>query len=152
MRLKFQSPTGMHDILKKDQKYFRKIYNIVDEIASFYNFQKIETPILEETELFSRGIGLATEVVQKQMFSFKTKGGDSLTLRPEGTASIIRAYLQNGMQAFPKPVKLWYFGPFFRYEKPQLGRFRQFWQFGLETIGEESSVRDAEWFRFFTTF
>ena len=144
MRLKFQSPTGMHDILPEDQRYFEKIYNVVNEIVGFYNFQKIETPALEETELFSKGIGLSTEVVQKQMFSFRTRGGDHLTLRPEGTAPVIRAYIQNGMQSFPKPVKLWYLGPFFRYEKPQLGRFRQFWQFGVESIGEEAPVRDAE--------
>ena len=141
---KFQSPTGMHDILAEDQKYFQKIYDIVKEIASFYNFQKIETPILEETELFSRGIGLATDVVQKEMFSFKTKGGDVLTLRPEGTAPVVRAYIENGMQNLPQPVKLWYWGPFFRYEKPQLGRYRQFWQFGLEVLGEESSIIDAQ--------
>ena len=144
MKLKFQSPTGMHDILPEDQKYFKKIYDTVEEIAEFYNFKKIETPILEETDLFSRGIGLSTDVVKKQMFSFRTKGGDHLTMRPEGTASVIRAYLQNGMQNLPRPIKLWYFGPFFRYEKPQAGRFRQFWQFGLESIGEEGSVRDAE--------
>ena len=141
---KFQSPTGMHDILAEDQKYFQKIYDIVKEIASFYNFQKIETPILEETELFSRGIGLATDIVQKEMFSFKTKGGDVLTLRPEGTAPVVRAYIENGMQNLPQPVKLWYWGPFFRYEKPQLGRYRQFWQFGLEVLGEESSIIDAQ--------
>ncbi len=144
MRIKFQSPTGMHDILGEDQKYFQKIYNVVNEIATFYHFEKIETPILEETELFSKGVGVTTDVVQKQMFSLKTKGGDHLTLRPEGTASVVRAYLQHGMHALLKPVKLWYFGPFFRYEKPQFGRFRQFWQFGLETIGEESPIRDAE--------
>jgi len=141
---KFHSPTGMHDTLAEDQKYFQKIYDIVKEIASFYNFQKIETPILEETELFSRGIGLATDVVQKEMFSFKTKGGDVLTLRPEGTAPVVRAYIENGMQNLPQPVKLWYWGPFFRYEKPQLGRYRQFWQFGLEVLGEESSIIDAQ--------
>lgn len=144
MRLKFQSPTGMHDMFGEDQRYFQRIYDVVSEVLNFHNFKKIETPILEETELFSKGIGLATEVVQKQMFSLKTKGGDYLTLRPEGTAPIIRAYLQKGMYSFPNPVKLWYFGPFFRYERPQRGRFRQFWQFGAETIGEESSVRDAE--------
>jgi len=116
----------------------------VKEIASFYGFQKIETPILEETELFSRGIGLSTDVVQKEMFSFKTKGGDVLTLRPEGTAPVVRAYIENGMQNLPQPVKLWYWGPFFRYEKPQLGRYRQFWQFGLEVLGEESSIIDAQ--------
>jgi len=141
---KFHSPTGMHDTLAEDQKYFQKIYDIVKEIASFYNFQKIETPILEETELFSRGIGLSTDVVQKEMFSFKTKGGDVLTLRPEGTAPVVRAYIENGMQNLPQPVKLWYWGPFFRYEKPQLGRYRQFWQFGLEVLGEESSIIDAQ--------
>ena len=144
MRIKFQSPTGMHDVLPEDQRYFEKIYNVVNEIVGFYNFQKIGTPALEDTELFSKGIGLSTEVVQKQMFSFRTKGGDHLTLRPEGTAPVIRAYIQNGMQSFPKPVKLWYFGPFFRYERPQLGRFRQFWQFGIESIGEDAPVRDAE--------
>ncbi len=144
MKLKFQSPTGMHDILSEEQKYFKKIHDAVEEVAEFYGFKRIETPILEETDLFSRGIGLSTDVVKKQMFSFRTKGGDHLTMRPEGTASVIRAYLQNGMQSLPRPIKLWYFGPFFRYEKPQAGRFRQFWQFGLESIGEEGAVRDAE--------
>jgi len=141
---KFQSPTGMHDILSEDQKYFQKIYDLVEDIANFYNFEKIETPILEETELFSRGIGLSTDIVQKEMFSFRTRGGDYLTLRPEGTAPIVRAYIEKGMQNLPQPVKLWYFGPFFRYEKPQLGRYRQFWQFGLEVLGEESPVIDVQ--------
>jgi len=147
---KFQSPTGMHDILAEDQRYFQKIYDLVREIANFYNFQKIETPILEETELFSRGIGLATDIVQKQMFSFRTKGGDFLTLRPEGTAPIVRAYLQHGLQNLPQPIKLWYFGPYFRYEKPQLGRYRQFWQFGFEVLGEESPVIDSQIIRIFS--
>lgn len=141
---KFQTPTGMHDILPEDQRYFQKIYELVEEIANFYNFQKIETPILEQTELFLKGIGLATDIIQKEMFSFQTKGGDRLSLRPEGTAPVIRAYIQHGMQNLPQPVKLWYFGPYFRYEKPQLGRFRQFWQFGFEVIGEESSIIDAQ--------
>jgi len=141
---KFQTPTGMHDILPEEQRYFQKIYEVVEEIAGFYNFQKIETPILEETELFSSGVGLATDIVQKEMFSFKTRGEDSLSLRPEGTAPIVRAFVEQGMQNWPQPVKLWYFGPYFRYEKPQQGRFRQFWQFGLEVLGEESSVIDAQ--------
>ncbi|MFQ6049844.1 MAG: histidine--tRNA ligase [Candidatus Paceibacterales bacterium] len=141
---RFQSPTGMHDILPEDQKYFQKIYDVVKNIAHFYNFQKIETPILEETELFSKGIGLATDIVQKEMFSFRTKGGDYLTMRPEGTAPIVRAYIENGMQSLPKPVKLWHFGPFFRYERPQAGRYRQFWQFGLEVFGEKSPAVDAQ--------
>jgi histidyl-tRNA synthetase len=141
---KFQSPTGMHDILPSDQKYFQKIYGVSENIANFYEFQKIETPILEETELFSRGIGLATDIVGKQMFSLKTKGGDYLTLRPEGTAPVVRAYIEHGMFNLPQPVKLWYFGPNFRYEKPQAGRYRQFWQFGFEVFGEESPVIDAQ--------
>ena len=141
---KFQSPTGMHDILPEDEKYFQKIYDIVKEIASFYNFQKIETPILEETELFSRGIGFSTDIVGKQMFTLRTKGGDYLTLRPEFTASIVRAYIEHGMFNLPQPVKLWYFGPCFRYEHPQAGRFRQFWQFGFEVLGEESPVIDTQ--------
>lgn len=144
MKLKFQSPIGMHDIFGEDQKYLKKIFDAINEVVSFYNFKKIDTPILEDENLFSKGIGLSTEVVQKQMFSFRTRGGDHLALRPEGTASVIRAYIQNGMQNLPRPVKLWYFGPFFRYERPQFGRFRQFWQFGIETIGEEGPVRDAE--------
>jgi histidyl-tRNA synthetase len=141
---KFQAPTGMHDILPEEQKYFQKIEAICEDIAQFYGFQRIETPILEETELFSRGIGLATDIVGKQMFTLRTKGGDYLTLRPEGTAPVVRAYIEKGMQNLPQPVKLWYFGPFFRYEHPQLGRFRQFWQFGFEALGEENSVLDAQ--------
>lgn len=143
-KLKFQSPTGMHDILEENQRYFQKVQDVVRDIVSFYDFQKIETPILEQTELFSKGVGVATDIVQKEMFSLKTKRGDYLTLRPEGTAPVIRAYIENGMDSLPKPVKLWYFGPYFRYERPQAGRFRQFWQFGLEVIGEESSAMDAE--------
>lgn len=143
-KLKFQSPTGMHDILPPEQRYFQKIYEVSENIANFYQFQKIETPILEETELFSKGIGFSTDIVGKQMFSLRTKGGDYLTLRPEGTAPVVRAYIEHGMFNLPQPVKLWYFGPNFRYEKPQAGRYRQFWQFGFEVFGEESSVIDAQ--------
>jgi len=141
---KFQSPTGMHDILPEEQKYFQKVFEVVKEIADFYQFEKIETPILEQTELFSRGLGLATDIVGKQMFVLRTKGGDSLTLRPEGTAAVVRSYLEHGMFNLPQPVKLWYFSPFFRYEHPQAGRYRQFWNFGFEVLGEESSVIDAQ--------
>lgn len=141
---KFQSPKGMHDILADDQKYFSKIYNVIENIASFYQFSKIDTPILEDSQLFLKGIGLATDIVGKQMFNLKTKGGDYLTLRPEGTAGVVRSYIEHGMFNLPQPIKLWYFGPFFRYESPQAGRFRQFWQFGFESFGEESPVVDAQ--------
>ena len=147
---KFQAPTGMHDILFKDQRYFQKIYNVCEDIASFYGFKKIDTPILEDTNLFLKGIGLSTDIVQKQMYSFRTKGGDSLSLRPEGTASIVRAFLQNGMFNLPQPVKLWYFGPFFRYEHPQAGRYRQFHQFGFEVLGEVSPVVDVQIIQIFS--
>lgn len=130
--------------MSEDQKYLDKVFSTVKEIAEFYNFQRIETPILEESELFEKGTGLTTDVVQKQMFICKTRGGDTLTLRPEGTPPIVRSYLEHGMFNYPQPVKLWYFGPFFRYEKPQAGRFRQFWQFGMEVIGEKSSIIDAQ--------
>lgn len=141
---KFRSPTGMHDILPEDQKYFKKILSVVEDVVTFYGFKRIETPILEESEIFSKGIGLSTDIVHKEMYSLKTRGGDHLSLRPEGTAPIARAFIEKGMQNLPQPVKLWHFGPFFRYEKPQLGRFRQFWQFGLEVLGEGSPVIDAQ--------
>lgn len=134
----------MHDLFSDDWKYYQKVLDVVEDFANFYGFERIETPILEETELFSRGIGLSTDIVQKEMFSFRTKGGDHLSLRPEGTAPIMRAFIQHGMQNLPQPVKLWYFAPFFRYEKPQAGRLRQFWQFGFEIIGEQSPALDAQ--------
>jgi len=141
---RFQAPTGMHDILPEDQKYFKKIYDVVSDIADFYGFGKIDTPILENEELFSGGVGLTTDIAQKQMYQLKTKGGDSLCLRPEGTASVVRAYIENGMNTRPQPLKLWYFGPFFRYEHPQADRYRQFWQFGFEIFGEQSPIVDAQ--------
>jgi len=141
---KFQSPTGMHDILPEDQKYFQKIYSVVSDIADFYGFGKIDTPLLEEAELFSKGIGISTDIVKKEMFSFKTKGGDFLALRPEFTTPVVRAFIENGMQNRPQPLKLWHFGPCFRYERPQAERYRQFWQFGFEVLGDNSSVIDAQ--------
>jgi histidyl-tRNA synthetase len=144
MKIKFQTPTGMHDILPIDHKYYEKVLETGKEIAEFYNFQRIETPILEMSELFEKGTGETTDIVQKQMYSLKTRGGDALTLRPEGTPPAVRVYLEHGMFNYPQPVKLWYYGPFFRYEKPQAGRYRQFWQMGLEVIGEKNSIIDAQ--------
>ncbi|HDH99196.1 MAG TPA: histidine--tRNA ligase [bacterium] len=141
---RFQTPSGMRDILSEELNYYQKIFDICQKMADFYGFERIETPILEQTELFSRGVGQATDIVKKEMFSFKTKGGDELTMRPEGTAPVARAYIEEGMQSRPQPVKLWYFGPFFRHEKPQRGRYRQFWQFGFEVLGEASPVIDAQ--------
>lgn len=134
----------MSDILPDDQKYFKKIYEAVEKIADFYGFLKIDTPIVENEEIFDKGTGSSTDIVKKEMFSFKTKGGDALALRPEGTPGIARSYIENGMHSWPQPVKLWYFGPFFRYEHPQAGRYRQFWQFGFEVLGEAGPVIDAQ--------
>ena len=140
----FRAPTGMHDVLPPNQGWFQRIYNAVENIVVFYGFQKIDTPIAEEAELFSKGVGLTTDIVEKQIYTLRTKGGDFLALRPEGTAPVVRAYIEHGMFNLPQPVKFWYFGPFFRYERPQAGRFRQFHQFGLEVLGEPGSVIDAQ--------
>ncbi len=141
---KFQSPTGMHDILPEDQPFYQKIYNTAESCASFYNFQRIDTPILETAELFSRGIGMSTDIVEKQMYVFRAKGGDYLALRPEFTAAITRSYIEHGMFNLPQPVKLYSVGPLFRLERPQAGRFRQFHQFNLEIFGEQDAVIDAQ--------
>jgi len=141
---KFQAPTGLHDILSGEQKYFEKVCHTCESIVNFYNFKKIDTPILEETELFSKGTGLTTDIVQKQMFSLRTRGGDHLTLRPDFTPGIIRAYLEHGLANLPQPIKLYSIGPLFRYEHPQAGRYRQFHQFNVEVIGEESPVVDSQ--------
>ncbi len=142
---KFQNPTGVHDILPEDQPYYEAVAEAAKSVLNFYQFKKIDTPILEDAELFSRGIGQLTDIVEKEMYTFKTKGGkDILALRPEGTAPIVRAYIQHGFQSMPQPIKLWYFGPFFRHERPQAGRFRQFYQFGAEILGEKDALADAQ--------
>ncbi|MBL7142237.1 MAG: histidine--tRNA ligase [Candidatus Pacebacteria bacterium] len=148
-KLKFQAPTGMHDILPEDQGYFQKIYNACETVLNFYSFQKIDTPILEDTALYEKGTGLTTDIVQKQMFTLRTKGGDHLTLRPEFTPGIVRAYLEHGMQSLPQPVKLYSIGPVFRYEHPQAGRFRQFNQLNVEIIGDDNPVLDAQTIQIF---
>lgn len=148
-KIRYQSPKGMRDILANDLKYFEKIFDVASDIAQYYGFKRIETPILEQAELFSKGIGMATEIVERQMYILKSKGGDVLALRPEGTAPVVRAYIEKGMPNLSKPVKLWYFGPFFRHEKPQAGRFRQFWQFGFEILGDRNPVIDAQVIKIF---
>ena len=139
-----QAPKGVQDILPEDQKYWRYILKKAENLLEYYGFERIETPILESTDLFLRGVGEATDIVQKEMYTLKTKGGDSLTLRPEGTAPVVRAYLENGMNVKPHPVKLYYLSPMFRHDQPQKGRYRQFYQLGAETIGDSSEAVDAE--------
>ncbi|MBU4204880.1 histidine--tRNA ligase [Patescibacteria group bacterium] len=143
-KIKFQSLPGMHDILPEDQKHFQRICKTVEGVANFYSFQKIETPILESADLFCKSTGLDTDIVEKQMYTFRTKGGDYVALRPELTPSVVRSYIENGMQSLPQPVKLWYEGPCFRYERPQAGRYRQFHQFGFEVLGDKSPAIDSQ--------
>ncbi|OHA52242.1 MAG: histidine--tRNA ligase [Candidatus Terrybacteria bacterium RIFCSPLOWO2_01_FULL_48_14] len=141
---KFQTPPGMHDILPKDEALWNRVYDTVREVAQAYDFGRIETPVLEFEELFSKGLGQTTDIVEKEMYTLRTKGGDRLALRPEGTAPVVRAYVQHGMKTWPQPVKLWYFSPMFRHERQQAGRFRQFWQFGFEILGDKDVSADVE--------
>jgi histidyl-tRNA synthetase len=143
-KIKYQSLTGMHDILPEEQVYFKRIQKVVESVANSYTFEKIETPILEFAEVFQKAVGDDTDIVGKEMYTFRTKGGDLVALRPEGTSAVMRSYLEHGMHNLPQPVKLWYVGPFFRYERPQAGRFRQFHQFGFEVIGEASPSIDSQ--------
>jgi histidyl-tRNA synthetase len=135
---------GMKDILPEDMVLWDQIIKKAEELVKAYAFQKIETPILELASLFDRSLGQDTDIVSKEMFTFSDKGGDLLALRPEGTAPVARAYIEHGFLNRPQPVKLYYFGPFFRHDRPQAGRFRQFHQFGLETLGESAPMADAE--------
>ena len=138
-------PRGTQDILPEDTKQWRYIENKLDELMTLYNYQEIRTPIFESTELFARGVGDSTDVVQKEMYTFLDKGDRSITLRPEGTAAVVRSYIEHKMQGDPnQPVKLYYNGPMFRYERKQKGRYRQFTQFGVEAIGAENPSIDAE--------
>jgi len=146
---KIQRVSGMHDILPEEQYSFNKIYDVCKHIADFYDFKKIDTPILENSDLYIKGTGLSTDIVQKQMYSLKTKRGDSLTLRPEFTPGIVRAYIEHGMQNLPQPIKLYSYGPVFRHENPQAGRYRQFNQFNAEVIGDGSPVVDVQLIQFF---
>lgn len=140
----YQLVKGMKDILPSDARYFAHMNRLADQLAQIYGYGKIETPILENTELFFRGIGSATDIVEKEMFSFEDQSGDHLTLRPENTAGVVRAYIEHGMQTWPQPVKLYYSGSMFRHEKPQAGRFRQFNQIGFEVLGEADPIMDAQ--------
>jgi len=143
-KIRLQAPIGMHDILPETQPFFRKVYAVANSIAQFYGFKKIDTPIVEDADLFSKGIGLGTDIIEKEMYAFRSKGGDFLALRPEFTAGMARAYIEHGMVNLPQPQKLYSYGPLFRMERPQAGHFRQFHQVDLEVFGEQDSVIDAQ--------
>ena len=140
----------MHDTLPYVQPYWRRVLSVCAEVAEFYGFGRIDLPLLENSEIFVKGTGTDSDIVQKQMYTLRTKGGDYLTLRPEGTPGVVRAYIEHGMANQLSPTKLYYEGPMFRYERPQAGRFRQFHQFGVEVIGGASPILDAEIIQIFT--
>ena len=141
--MKITVPRGTCDVLPVDSYKWNYIENIAREIANRFGFREIRTPVFEHTELFIRGIGNSTDIVRKEMYTFDDKKGRSMTLRPEGTATVMRSVLENNLY-LSVPTKLFYIGPFFRYERPQEGRYRQFHQFGLEAIGIDSPAIDAE--------
>lgn len=134
----------MHDILPEDQVHMKKIQKSVESISHYYSFEKIDTPIMENAEVFIKGTGAATDIVEKEMYTFRTKGGDMVALRPEFTAGVVRAYIEHGMFTRPQPVKLWSMGPLFRHERPQAGRYRQLHQFNFEALGDKSPSIDGQ--------
>jgi histidyl-tRNA synthetase len=137
------SPKGMRDIMNDEYYGFQGFFEKAQEVAVYYGFKPIETPIMEHEEIFTSGIGVGTDIVDKEMYTLKTKGGDHLALRPEHTAPLMRAYIEHGMQTMPQPVMFYQYGPTFRHDKPQRGRYRQFWQFDLDSLGSEKSIMDA---------
>jgi histidyl-tRNA synthetase len=144
MTEKFKVPRGTFDVLPEGQPVRRRIADVSWKKLEAAGYGRIDTPVFEDTDLFARGVGESTDIVQKQMFTFEDQGGRSLTLRPEATASVCRAFLEHGMRKLAQPVKLWTGGPFFRHERPQAGRYRQFTQVDAEAIGSDSPLVDAE--------
>ncbi|MBT8246355.1 MAG: ATP phosphoribosyltransferase regulatory subunit, partial [Acidimicrobiia bacterium] len=139
--MSFRPPKGTDDILPPDSRMWRRVLRAFDDLAERYGYDLIVYPVFDSTDVFERGVGEGTDVVQKEMYTFQDRGGRSITLRPEATASVVRAYLASGSQI---PMKLAYAGPMFRYERPQAGRRRQFWQVGVEYLGEDSPAADVE--------
>ncbi|GAB4563447.1 MAG: histidine--tRNA ligase [Anaerolineae bacterium] len=140
----YSAPRGTHDILPEEWPYWRHVISCAHETAALFGFEQIDTPIFETTSLYIRGVGEGTDIVDKEMYSFQDKGGEEITLRPEFTAGVMRAYLEHGMKVRPQPVKLYSIGPIFRFERPQAGRYRQHHQFNVEVIGDQDPAVDAE--------
>ena len=144
MSQKLQAPRGTFDVQPADARRRLQLQRVAEELLDRAGYEPFSTPVFEDTELFARGVGESTDVVQKEMFTFEDKAGRSLTLRPEATAAICRAYVEHGMHKLPQPVKLWTSGPFFRHEAPQAGRYRQFTQLDIEALGSDDPSIDAE--------
>lgn len=142
--LKYQCPKGCHDILPDDHLYFSFIKKVVRHHCRRAGFRRITTPMFEDVQVFTKGIGENTDIIEKELFMLEERSGKKLALRPEGTASVVRAYLEHGMQQLTKPVQLYYIEPFFRYDRPQAGRYREFNQFSVEVFGEADPAIDAQ--------
>lgn len=143
--MNFKVPRGTQDILPSETWKWQKIEAVIHEVCALYHYKEIRTPMFEQTELFQRTVGDTTDIVQKEMYTFTDRGNRSLTLRPEGTAAVVRSFVEHKMFGYPdQPVKLYYTGPMFRYERQQAGRYRQFVQFGVEAIGSDDPAIDAE--------
>jgi histidyl-tRNA synthetase len=149
---KFQAPRGTHDVLPAEQPLWQKVTGTLAEVAELYGYRRIQTPNFEDTELFQRTSGQGSDIVQKEMYTFSDQGGRSLTLRPEGTAPIARAYVEHGMHRDPQPVKLYTVAPMYRYAAPQKGRYREHWQCSVEAIGSDDPALDAEVIQLYTEF
>jgi len=152
MAEKFQAPRGTHDVLPAEQPLWQLVTGTLAEVAETYGYRRIQTPNFEDTDLFQRTSGRGSDIVQKEMYTFEDQGGRSLTLRPEGTAPIARAYLEHGMHRDPQPVKLYTVAPMYRYAAPQKGRFREHWQCSVEAIGSADPAVDAEVIQLYTEF
>jgi len=137
-------PRGTNDILPGEVEKWQQLEEVLRKVAALYGYKEIRTPVFEHTELFQRGVGETTDIVEKEMYTFTDRGERSLTLRPEATASVVRAFVENKLFALPQPTKLYYIGPMFRYDRPQAGRYRQFHQFDVEVFGSNSPTVDAE--------
>jgi histidyl-tRNA synthetase len=137
------SPKGMRDLMNEEYYGFQGFFEKAQEVAVYFGFKPIDTPILEQEALITGGIGEGTDIVDKEIYTLKTKGGDHLALRPEHTAPLMRAYIEHGMQNMPQPVMFYQYGPAFRHDKPQRGRYRQFWQFDCDALGSDKSIMDA---------
>jgi histidyl-tRNA synthetase len=138
-----QTPRGMRDLMAEDYYNYQGFFEKAQEVVEYYGFSPIQTPVVEHEEVFQKGVGDGTDIVDKEMYSLKTGSGTKLVMRPEGTASVMRAYIEHGMQSLPQPLRFYYFSPFFRHDKPQKGRYREFYQFGVEVLGSTKSVSDA---------
>ena len=147
--MKFEAPRGTHDLLPSDEPVWTRVYGAAERLCPLYGYRKIVTPGFEDTDLFIRTSGEGSDVVQKETYTFEDRGGRSLTLRPEATAPICRAYLEHGMHREPQPVKLYTLGPMWRYDRPQKGRFREHWQLSVEAIGSDDPAVDGELIHFY---